>query len=276
MKALSTDGFMPIRPPASLGPATSLQWVPLEQLVIDPSYQREMGGAGRKNVRAIAAEFSWAYFAPLMVSPIEGGRYAIIDGQHRATAAMLLGIKQVPCAVVIADQVTQAAAFHAVNAKTTRMHTVQIFHARVAAGDERALVAKRVMDAAGVEILRRPGAWRHTPTKTIAVGAIEDTANRNAEAAIVTLRLIRRANEFYTNSFLRSCVIQAVFEILCDRQDWMMALDKNPEPFLSLELETLWAKASVANAQIRGTTINDQLQALLIDELELAMRRRAA
>jgi ParB-like chromosome segregation protein Spo0J len=50
---------------------------------------------------------------------VEGGRFAIIDGQHRTTSAAILGIETVPCQIVIAEQTEQAAAFKAINGTIT-------------------------------------------------------------------------------------------------------------------------------------------------------------
>lgn len=278
MKELSLDGITPVEPPETLGPAPLLQWLPVDALLIDPSFQRDMALRGKRNVRQIAANFSWTHFAPLMVSPIAGGRYSIIDGQHRATAALLLGIEQVPCAVVIADAQTQAAAFHAVNAKTTKLHTVQIFHARLAARDPRALAAASVCSEASVTIIRSPaGGWRNDPAKTMAVEAIETVARRHRQIAVTTLQLIRHCNEtgHYCRNHLRSVVIYAVFAVLHDHQDWCQDLDVLSERFRILDLDSLWASATIANAQIRGTTVCDQLQACLIEELSPHFSRKA-
>lgn len=59
-------------------------------------------------------------FAPIIGAPIEGGQWAIVDGQHRTTAAVLRGIEKVPCQVVQADRIQQAAAFAAVNGSVTK------------------------------------------------------------------------------------------------------------------------------------------------------------
>ena len=64
------------------GPAPMLQWLAIAALVVDPAYQRPIARAGRRNVTKIAAGFTWSKFAPVVVAPIEGGRYAIIDGQR--------------------------------------------------------------------------------------------------------------------------------------------------------------------------------------------------
>ena len=95
MRSISTEGFE--RPKSiSVGAAPMLQWLKIADLVVDPVYQRPIVGNGRRNVDRIARAFSWSCFAPVVVSPIEGGRFAIIDGQHRTTAAALVGLDSVP------------------------------------------------------------------------------------------------------------------------------------------------------------------------------------
>jgi hypothetical protein len=56
-------------------------------LRIDPRYQREIGRRGADNIVAIVPAFKWAKFTPVVVAPIGEGLFAIIDGQHRTTAA---------------------------------------------------------------------------------------------------------------------------------------------------------------------------------------------
>src|SRR5687767_15353118 len=118
MRAIVVEGFD--KPKAvSAGPAPMLQWLKIADLVVDTSYQRPIIGKGRRNVDRIARAFSWSCFAPVVVSPVEGGKFAIIDGQHRTTAASLVGIDSVPCQIVIAEREEQAAAFKAINGITT-------------------------------------------------------------------------------------------------------------------------------------------------------------
>jgi ParB-like nuclease domain len=67
-------------------------------------------------------------FAPVVVSPVAGGKFAIIDGQHRTTAATLVGFDSVPCQIVIAAKEEQAAAFKAINGTTTPI-SIMALHA---------------------------------------------------------------------------------------------------------------------------------------------------
>jgi hypothetical protein len=155
------------------GPAPQLQWLKIADLVVDETYQRPIGRAGRANVKAIAEGFRWQSFSPVIVSPIDGGRFAIVDGQHRATAAALCGIETVPCQVILATPDGQAAAFAQINGRTTSVHSMSLFRAAVAAGDPAALVTQSAADRAGVTILPYPKpVAEQKPGETMAHGAI--------------------------------------------------------------------------------------------------------
>jgi ParB-like nuclease domain len=75
--------------PGDREPAPQLLWIEIKDLVIDPSYQRHIGKRGAANIRQIAENFDWSKFAPVIIAPIEGAQYAVVDGQHRTTAALL-------------------------------------------------------------------------------------------------------------------------------------------------------------------------------------------
>lgn len=152
LRTIGVEGFPKVDPPA-IGPAPVLQWVDIAHLVIDPAYQREIAGRGRRNVLRIAAEFDWSKFATVIVAPVEGGRYAIIDGQHRCTAAALVGVTSVPAQVVLVERGGQAAAFKAINGQVTKVTAVVMYKAAIAGGDPEALEIADVCERAGVKIL---------------------------------------------------------------------------------------------------------------------------
>jgi hypothetical protein len=98
-------------------------------------------------------------FSPLIVSPIPPG-YAIVDGQHHTVSAMLRGHTQVPCMVVEADHVKQAKMFAAVNGTVTAMSPLQLYHARLASGDEATAQFHKVLTVCGVSVCKYPLAQR--------------------------------------------------------------------------------------------------------------------
>jgi hypothetical protein len=186
MRPISTEGFE--RPKSSAaGAAPMLQWLQIVDLVVDPSYQRPIVGMGRRNVQRIAEAFSWSCFAPVIVSPIEGGKFAIIDGQHRTTAAAILGFESVPCQMVIAAREGQAAAFKAINGTTTSISKLALHAAALVANEPWAVQVAHVCMRANVEILRYPvPTEKQAAGQTLAVGAISQCIKQYGEKTLIT------------------------------------------------------------------------------------------
>ncbi|WP_284247439.1 DUF6551 family protein, partial [Methylobacterium haplocladii] len=198
-----------------------LQWLQIATLVVDPSYQRPICGRGRSNVDRIASEFNWRFFAPVVVSPVEGGKFAIIDGQHRTTAAALVGFDTVPCQVVIAGREEQAAAFKAINGDTTPMSRMALHAAGVIANEPRAVEIAKVCACAEVELLRYPvPVDKQKAGQTMAVGAIARCHQHyGADTLITALQCVTQTanNE---PGMLSARMIKALCEVLKNRPEW--------------------------------------------------------
>ena len=152
MLTISTEGLQ--KPPArDPGRRPFLGDLPIAKLVIDPDYQREIKKDGRRAIERIAAEFDWSKFSTVVVAPTPDGRYAIIDGQHRTTAAALCGYSSVPCQVLYIDRAQQAASFAAINGSVTKITTWNIYRAALAAGEGWATEAKQVCEDAGCVLM---------------------------------------------------------------------------------------------------------------------------
>ena len=232
MRSIRTEAMREPQSAFAPGPAPMLQWVAVADLVVDEAYQRPIRGAGAKNIAAIAEAFCWSKFAPLIVSPVAGGRYAVIDGQHRATAAALRGVESLPAQVVIAGPAEQAAAFRAVNGQTTRMHALEIHRAAVAAGDAEALELERVCAAAGVIVSTHPRAQdRIRPGATNAVNALRAQLRRVGEdTMVVALRCVTgSANN--QPAVLSALVIDALCAMVASRPAWLAQGERLAEAF---------------------------------------------
>lgn len=134
-------------------PAPILQWVDVADLVVDDSYQRGLHAGSWAAIRKIAEGFDWSHFGALLVAPVEGGKFALIDGQHRAHAAAICGIASVPCIVSILPVSAQARAFAVVNSTATRVSPLQIYKAALASGEGWALACDRHVAAAGCRLM---------------------------------------------------------------------------------------------------------------------------
>jgi hypothetical protein len=156
-ESLNTAHFAVPKSPLDVGPVPYMQWVRVDKLVIDRSYQRSISRAGSVNIARIAEYFEWSKFSPVIVAPIEGGLFPIIDGQHRATAAALRGVPEVPCEIVHIDRTRQAEAFAAINGNTTKVTPQIVYYARLTGRDPGAQEMARVLSAAGVTVCRANG-----------------------------------------------------------------------------------------------------------------------
>jgi hypothetical protein len=248
-----TTGYGSVSAAKDFGPAAMLQWIAIADLIVDVSYQREITRVGRSNINRIVEEFSWAKFAPVIVSPVPGGKYAIVDGQHRTTAAAICGIEQVPCAIILVDQKGQAAAFKAINGATTKMSPMATFHAALLAGDEEAIAVKEACDCAEVEILRYPvAATEQKAGQTMAVSTIEKAFKRHGRDTVITaLQCVTQTNDGNVG-LLIAPVIVAICEVLAENPHWCNAGSALFDVFDEINLEEEIGNARTISAQKRN------------------------
>jgi hypothetical protein len=220
-KPLNRERFSVPNTTFTPGPAPFLEWIAVERLVVDTEYQREIGRRGATNVIQIAEHFDWSKFAPVIVAPVEGGRFAIVDGQHRTTAAMLREIKEVPCQVVQADRAKQAAAYAAVNGNITKTTAQQLYHARLAANDPDALEIAKICSSADVEVLRRNIPQSEMKVgQTQAIGALMRCAKLYGRETLITaLQCITQTSDGNAG-FVKATIVEALCQVLHDAPAW--------------------------------------------------------
>jgi hypothetical protein len=263
------------------GPAPQLLWIEIKDLVVDPSYQRDIGRRGAANVRHIVENFDWSKFAPVIVAPVEGGQYAVVDGQHRTTAAMLRNLDKVPCQVVQADRMQQAAAFAAVNGAVTKTTAQQLYHARLTAGHSECIGLQEVLAAAGVEIVRtNMVATRMKPGQTVSVGALMRCLRTYGSATLITALQCVTQTADGNAGFLRASVIDGISEVLHRNRRWCEAGDALLRAMDQLSFPDLWDEITSGGEQNMpsGTTkrIIEAVTAHLIKTLGPASPPRPA
>jgi hypothetical protein len=178
-------------PAAEIGDHGELAWLSLEKLYIDARYQRDILDSGKTNIRKIIENFNWRKFGVLVVGKRERGQYAVVDGQHRAVAALMHGgIKQVPCLVLTGGLQLEAATFSAINSAVTRISPLQSFHANVAAGDPNSIALVELCTSLGVTIVRRPKV-DFAAGETMALALLRTTFNKDQGLLSDSLQLLR-------------------------------------------------------------------------------------
>jgi ParB-like nuclease domain len=230
-----------------------LFWIGIASLRVDHRYQRKIvGRTSEKNVIKIAAEFDWSKFAPVVVAEVEEGLFAIIDGQHRTTAAALRGIRDVPCLIHNADLAAQANAFAAINGTVTAMSTMQLHAARVAAGDAAAIQLRDVCAEAGVEIMRYPvPAYDMKAGQTLAASTLaRQLARYGSKTLVAALSCITRTGDGHIG-MVRAPVVEAFCAVFSIEPDWIADLEALVAAMQSFDFDAAYSAARLQASQER-------------------------
>jgi hypothetical protein len=201
------------------GPAPMLQWIEIAQLVIDEAYQRDLGPRNWAAIRRIAEDFHWSRFSPVFCAPVEGGAFAIIDGQHRTHAAAMCGFKSVPCQVVQMSGDEQAQAFHTVNGAVTAVTIWNLFRAELAAGNPEAGALVAMAQAAGCSIATANAAAKNKKPGTIFfIQGIKALHAKHGDTLRQALAMVRGDEVFGDNVELwGGHILEPVLTALCER-----------------------------------------------------------
>lgn len=254
---------IPRGPKSEVGDRPELQWLRIAKLRIDPRYQREIGRRGADNIVAIVPQFKWAKFTPVVVAPIGEGLFAIIDGQHRTTAAAARGFEAVPCVIIQVDQVDQADAFVAINANVTAMSPLQLHAARLAAGSKAASELTEACAEAGVTICRYPvPANKMQPGETLAVAMLQSALEKFGRdvlvAALSCITRTRRGNP----GMIRKAIVQALCAVLEAERSWLADRAK-----LIFAMQTFDFAAQFTAASARSIETGDSVSSTLVEAI---------
>lgn len=272
LRPIVTEDFAGVVYATQPGPAPQTQWIEIELLRIDDRYQRQIGQRGKQQVRRIAERFRWSRFAPVIVAPIEGGLYAVIDGQHRCHAALLRGIKTVPCMISMVDEVEQAEAFAEINTRQLAVTPAALHKSRVAANDPKAIALELVLAPAGARIVtpRHQKELKRGDTFAVAIlyklqEAYGDRTLRRACEAIIqvgdgNIGMVR------TNVLQAYCATLEQTPALRDHPDLLDALD-------GFDLTAAFQrmnKAAIQKGELRWRRLATDLEAHLLRSLKIA------
>lgn len=197
-------------------PAPVLDWIPIARLVVDESYQRELGKANWTAIRKIAAEFRWSRVSPVLVAPIENGFFAVIDGQHRAHAAAICGFETIPAMMVQMTRSEQASAFAFVNGNVTRITLFHVYKAALAARAPWAERCMSVVESAGCSLMTYNKSTAAKKAGEIyAIGLIRQTVERGlAEHLQRALRTIRASDDAADPQLYNEAVLRIWIDIV--------------------------------------------------------------
>lgn len=277
MRQISTEG---LRAPEALAPgaAPRFAWLPIAALVVDDRYQRPITEQGRRQVRLIAEEFRWAHFLPLLVARGEEASFIVIDGQHRATAALLAGFQQVPCQIVEIDLKAQAFAFDAVNGASQRVPAYARFFARLASGDAEAGRTVAAAKEIGLQLLRYPvQRASQRPRQTMAATTLQKCIARHGAATCVTaLGALAESASGEEPGRFNAVTVEGVVAALAERPAWLADRGTLVVFFDGVDFDALLRAARRFRVEVRGFSTAECFAVLLRERLDKTRPERAA
>ena len=167
-------------------------------LFVDPSYQRDIGERGLRQIRQILEAWDWNRFKPPICAYAEHGGEAVLkvlDGQHTAIAAASHPeIDWIPVMICEArETAAQAAAFVGQNTQRLNVTPLQLHQAALVARDDDALTIDQVCTKAGVRVLQY-SVKNFEPGDTVAINAIAKLVDaRGAMKARIVLEVLAKA-----------------------------------------------------------------------------------
>lgn len=182
----------------AIGSPPSIEWVSVDSLSVDPSYQRSIdNAASRRLIGSIAANFDWRLFAPMIVSRRPDGSKVIIDGQHRWAGAVRRGdLPHLPCCLFTYDTPEdEARMFILANRARKAMNRLDDFYAALAAADEDALEIYRLVTEAGLVVSRSMSVAARNPGEITFTSSIASALRRHGEQ-VVSAALTSMAEAF--------------------------------------------------------------------------------
>jgi len=233
----------------SAGAVPELRWLRITDLVIDDAFQRPLEKHGLLAVKRIAAAFSWGKFAPVVASPVVGGRYSLIDGQHRTHAAALCGFDSVPAMVVVLTSGDQAASFAAINGNVTRITGFHVLKAALAAGEPWAVRSRDVVAEAGCRLMTyQPSAVLRGPREVYSIALIRRMVEQGradvVRAGLAALAGLEAARaEHFSEAILRP---------------WFMAIQSGSARILGADLGQFCAEHDLVQMQALAVRISKQ------------------
>ncbi|MBR9840238.1 MAG: ParB N-terminal domain-containing protein [Rhodobacteraceae bacterium] len=266
------------KPPAPQVPpaqsATRLEFIPVAALTVDRRYQRRTSEQSRSRVRKIVAEFSWSKFGAIAVAEIHEGLFAVIDGQHRALAAVLVGVESVPAVVAAGDVASQARDFVGINAVRTSVAAIDKFRARVASGDKVAVEVEGMLTELGISTDVPAGTGiRHKETR--AVSTLEKLQKRLGRGVVFTTLETLLDTQPGQNNLLTAFAIEATATVVAKMIDAQRDLERLDTVLKETDFETLKEDAQKLQKLTGGATALKGAE-LLLQGVNKGLREKIA
>lgn len=153
-KATEQEPKIPTIPAAIEKQLLSVEMLPVKDLIIDPTYQRDIQSG---EVSRLVKDWNWLACGMLAVSlrPVKGSdlnQYAVLDGQQRLSAIRQIGFKEAPCRIYVDLTPTQEAELFELLNNAKKPGFNDLFKSRLSRGEPIAKAINMAVEQAGYHL----------------------------------------------------------------------------------------------------------------------------
>lgn len=145
--------------------------IPIDQLFIDHTYQRQVSGT---MVKKIVTNFNESLIGVLKVIKRKNNMFSVVDGQHRLSVLKTIGYDSVPC-LVYPETTTQEEIFmfKELNQNVNKLKALELFWSLVGAGDKESIEILEVIKKNGLKVSKKSSDRECSKNSISAIGIIK-------------------------------------------------------------------------------------------------------
>jgi hypothetical protein len=266
------------RPAPEPAPAIHERWqllmIPTGDLFVDRRYQR---GLVKTQVRRLVEGWDWDKYHPIIVSHRADGRYAILAGQQRTTAAIELGIPALPSILQKQTDIRQEAKSYLGSGQIANIQAGDRFKARLIANEQKAFDIWNEINAAGFTLQcmkEEEGTSFSDPFSISAVYSAETVFDVGYLGRVLNI-IMKAWGDRPTKDMVQSNMIRGVYLALRHIEQYEISDEEVAKRFTSQEVKGVLDKgADRYRSMVVGRSMDAGVAAVLVDTFNYRRREQ--
>lgn len=265
----------PTPPPA---PALEERWqllmVPTGSLFVDRRYQR---GLVKTQVRRLVENWDWEKYHPIIVSHRADDRYAILAGQQRTTAAIELGISELPAILQKQTDIREEAKSYLGSGEIANINAGDRFKARLIANEVKAFDIWDQIHKAGFTLdclKEEEGTTFTNPFSIAAVHAIESIYDTGYLPRILDI-IMKSWGDKPVKEMVQGPMLRGVYMAVRHLEQYEVSDEEVSKKLNGQEVKTILDKgADRYRSMVVGRSFDAGVAAVLIDAFNYRRREQ--
>lgn len=260
--------------PPKLEDRWQLLMVSTGDLFVDRRYQR---GLVKTQVKRLVEGWDWDKYHPIIVSHRSDGRYAIISGQQRTTAAIELGIPKMPALLQKQITIKEEAKSYLGSGNVANIQAGDRFKARLIANEAKAFEIWNVVQKTGFTLQclkEEEGTTFSDPFSIAAVYSLESVYDLGYLERVLNI-IMASWGDRPVKDMVQSSMIRGVYMALRHIEQYEISDEEVSKKFSTQEVKTILDKGfDRYRSMVVGRSIDAGVAAVLVDTFNYRRREQ--